>query len=89
MTLNWYKPYGVVKAVFSLSRVSISTCQYPLARSSVENHCAPDNASNVSSIQGRGCILLCYVVQLSVVNAESTRPVLLIYKHYWGRPWTA
>ncbi|KRX59903.1 hypothetical protein T12_11292, partial [Trichinella patagoniensis] len=26
-----------------------------LARSSVENHCAPDNASNVSSIRGRGC----------------------------------
>ncbi|KRY48793.1 hypothetical protein T03_3373 [Trichinella britovi] len=55
MTLNWYKPYGQVKAVFIRSCVSISTCQYPLARSSVENHCAPDNAYNMSSIRGRRC----------------------------------
>ncbi|KRZ56347.1 hypothetical protein T02_12151 [Trichinella nativa] len=55
LTLNWYKPYGVVKAVFSQYRVSISSCQYPLARSSVENHCAPVKASNVSLILDRGC----------------------------------
>ncbi|KRY53471.1 hypothetical protein T03_14003 [Trichinella britovi] len=48
------QPKGVVKAVFSRSCGSTSTCQYPLARSRVENHCAPASASKVSSILGSG-----------------------------------
>ncbi|KRX51499.1 hypothetical protein T09_8887 [Trichinella sp. T9] len=38
MTLNWKRPIGVEKAVFSRSGSATSTCQYPEARSSVLNH---------------------------------------------------
>ena len=54
ITRNWYSPCCVAKAVFSRSAGSTSTCQYPLARSSVENHLAAPSASSVSSILGRG-----------------------------------
>ena len=50
--LNWYNPNWVVKAVFSASSGAIGTCQYPLARSKVENHLDPLKASIVSSIRG-------------------------------------
>ncbi|KRY00390.1 hypothetical protein T12_2688 [Trichinella patagoniensis] len=33
MTLNWKRPIGVEKAVFSRSGSATSTCQYPEARS--------------------------------------------------------
>ncbi|KRY56480.1 hypothetical protein T03_15708 [Trichinella britovi] len=54
LSLNWYSPKGVVKAVFSRSCCSTSTCQYPLTRSRVENHCAHASASKVSSILRSG-----------------------------------
>ncbi|KRZ81905.1 hypothetical protein T08_5605 [Trichinella sp. T8] len=38
MTLNWKRPIGVEKAVFSRSGSATSTSQYPEARSSVLNH---------------------------------------------------
>ena len=41
ITRNWNKPLRVLKAVFGLSASSIFTCQYPLARSMVQNHSAP------------------------------------------------
>ncbi|KRX13094.1 hypothetical protein T07_11096 [Trichinella nelsoni] len=54
MTLNWKKPIGVEKAVFSRSGSATSTCQYPEARSSVLNHWDPASASNVSSMSRSG-----------------------------------
>ena len=53
MTQNCYSPCGVAKAVFSRSAGSGSTCQYPLAKSSVKNHLAAPSVSSVSSIHGR------------------------------------
>ncbi|KRX54274.1 hypothetical protein T09_9141 [Trichinella sp. T9] len=38
MTLNWNRPIGVEKAVFSRSGSATSTSQYPEARPSVLNH---------------------------------------------------
>ena len=52
--LNSNRPIGVVNAVFDLSDSSISTCQYPLARSRVEKKDACPSASRDSSILGRG-----------------------------------
>ena len=51
-------PPLVQKAVFSLSRSWIGTCQYPLLRSRLENQRAPCKASRMSSMQGRGCASL-------------------------------
>ena len=56
MTLNSNKPFGVQKAVFSLSSTPTSTCQYPLTISRVENHCDPAWVSRVSSILGMGYV---------------------------------
>src|SRR6266496_5993516 len=41
-------PHGVMKAVTSLDFDSISTCQYPLAKSSEVNHPAPPKLANIS-----------------------------------------
>ncbi|GBL73709.1 hypothetical protein AVEN_230698-1 [Araneus ventricosus] len=41
ITLNCQSSCPVVKAVFSLSSYWISTCQYPLFKSNVENHWFP------------------------------------------------
>ena len=49
-----YLPKSVTKAVLSMLEGFMGTCQYPLSRSSVANHFAPDNASNIPSIRGRG-----------------------------------
>ena len=47
------KPKGpTIKAVRGLASSSISTCQYPDFKSSVENHTAPCKQSRVSSILG-------------------------------------
>ena len=54
MTLNWNSPEWVTKAVLHLASGDRDTCQYPLARSRVENHRLPANISMVSSIRGRG-----------------------------------
>ena len=51
-------PLLVQKAVFSLSRSWIGTCQYPLLRSRVENQRAPCKASRRSSMRERGCASL-------------------------------
>ena len=51
-------PPLVRKAIFSLSRSWIGTCQYPLLRSRVENQRAPSKASRRSSMRGRGCASL-------------------------------
>ena len=54
ITLKWKSPYWFQNAVFSLSSGCIGTCQYPLERSSVENHTDPCNASKDSSMRGSG-----------------------------------
>ena len=54
MTWNCHNPGLVVKAVFSLSWASSSTCQYPLFKSRVGNQLAPAKDSSVSSIRGKG-----------------------------------
>ena len=43
-----------MKAALSLLAGSMGTCQYPEARSSVENHFAPERADKESSMRGRG-----------------------------------
>ena len=48
-------PLLVRKAVFSLSRSWIGTCQYLLLRSRVENQRAPYSESRRSSMRGMGC----------------------------------
>ena len=48
ITLNSYRPWYVVNAVFCLSCSDTSTCQYPLIKSSVENHWDPDRVSKVN-----------------------------------------
>src|SRR6266540_7426654 len=45
-------PQGVMKAVTSLDFGSISTCQYPLAKSSEVNHPAPPKLANISVCRG-------------------------------------
>src|SRR6266542_2086328 len=45
---------GVMKAVTSLDFGFISTCQYPLAKSSEVNHPAPPKLANISVCQGIG-----------------------------------
>src|ERR1044071_9207674 len=52
--LNSYNPCEQMNAVNSLSFSSISNCQYPLAKSIVENHLDFLNLSNKSSILGSG-----------------------------------
>ena len=52
MTVNWYKPLPVLKAVFGLSSSFIATWQYPLQRSKVENQLNSVGASKQSSILG-------------------------------------
>src|SRR6266540_5588346 len=47
-------PQGVMKAVTSFDFGSISTCQYPLAKSSEVNHPAPPKLANISDCQGIG-----------------------------------
>src|SRR6266540_2744154 len=47
-------PQGVIKAVTSLDFGFISTCQYPLAKSSEVNHPAPPKLANISVCQGIG-----------------------------------
>ena len=51
ITRNCHRPLPAEKAVFPFDSSSISTCQYPLIRSSEENHLAPARASNVSSMR--------------------------------------
>ncbi len=45
-------PQGVMKAVTSFNFDSISTCQYPLAKSSKVNHPAPLKLANISVWRG-------------------------------------
>ncbi len=45
-------PQRVIKAVTSLDFDSISTCQYPLAKSSEVNHPAPPKLANISVCRG-------------------------------------
>ena len=52
ITLNCHKPLFTLNAVLSLS--AISTCQYLLCRSNVDNHFVPASVSSVSSILGNG-----------------------------------
>ncbi|KRZ57252.1 hypothetical protein T02_1592 [Trichinella nativa] len=75
-------PSGVAKAVFSRSRLSTSTCQYPDARSNVVNHLAPAKASSVASIRGNGCASF----RSPVVDAEPRATVLLLSEHHRGGP---
>ena len=54
ITLSCHNPPFALNAVFSFSLSAISTCQYPLCRSNVENHFVPAWVSSVSSILGSG-----------------------------------
>lgn len=54
MTLKWYRPAGVIKAVLFLLSGSMVTCQYPLLRTMVLKMAAPDRDSKISVIFGRG-----------------------------------
>src|SRR6266542_1872451 len=47
-------PQRVIKAVTSLDFSFISTCQYPLAKSSEVNHPAPPKLANISVCRGIG-----------------------------------
>ena len=58
ITLNWYRPFFVTKAVFGLSFGSNSTCQYPKHKCKVENHCVPNEWSSNSSMFGKGYVSL-------------------------------
>ena len=51
---NWNRPSFVTNTAFRLASVDIATCQYPLAKSIVENHCWLPNNRNESSMRGRG-----------------------------------
>ena len=54
ITLNWKSPECVAKAVLHRASGDKETCQYPLAKSRVENHFLPANISRVSSMRGSG-----------------------------------
>ena len=54
ITLNWNSPLCVAIAVFSTQSGSIPICQYPDARSIVENHSDPCSESKMSCINGKG-----------------------------------
>src|SRR6266540_2072795 len=47
-------PQGVIKAITSLDLSSISTCQYPLARSNEVNHPTLPKLANISVCHGIG-----------------------------------
>ena len=50
VTLNSWSPPCVTKAVFSRSAASISTCQYPLARSRLQKNLAPPRVLRLFSM---------------------------------------
>ena len=54
ITLNAKRPSVVQNAVLLQSILASSTCQYPLTKSKVLNHCDPANVSSIMSIRGRG-----------------------------------
>ena len=66
MVLNSYRPFFVLKAVFSLSSSLIGICQYPEARSNVVNHFPFPIQSKVSSILGIGKLSF-FVTALSLL----------------------
>lgn len=69
--MNCHSPSLLVKAVFSLSLISISTCQYPLLRSRVENRSMLTSRSKVSSILVRGVrVLPDYSTQPLIIHTE-------------------
>ena len=54
ITANWNNPECVANAVFGLASSDGLTCQYPLAKSKVENQACPLNEFSESSMRGRG-----------------------------------
>ena len=54
ITVNWYSPPPTENAVFGLSFLLKGTCQYPLARSRVQNHSEPARVSKHSVMFGSG-----------------------------------
>ena len=50
ITFHWYSPPSTTNVAFSLAVSSNSICQYPDARSSLENQCAPESDSRDSLI---------------------------------------
>ena len=54
ITRNWNNPSFVTNAALRLASGDMATCQYPLARSMVENHCWFRNKRNESLIRGKG-----------------------------------
>lgn len=60
--VHCHNPVPRIKSVFSWTARSISTWQYPLLKSSVENDGDSANASTVSSIGGNGSLPGCSIV---------------------------
>ena len=54
ITANWNNPECVANAVFGFASSESLTCQYPLAKSRVENQACPLNELSESSMRGRG-----------------------------------
>lgn len=52
--VNSYRPYGTRNSIWYIKPSSTKTWKYPWDKSSAEKYIAPDNASDVSSILGRG-----------------------------------
>ena len=54
ITANWNNPECVANAVFGFAFSDSLTCQYPLAKSRVENQACPFKEFSESSMCGRG-----------------------------------
>ena len=54
ITQNWYYPFLILNAVFSLSFFLTKTCQYAEAKSRLVNHLLSQNLLHVSLILGNG-----------------------------------
>ena len=75
ITRNWKSLSCVTNAAFRLASGDMATCQYPLAKSIVENHCWRPSSCNESSIWDKGYTKTCGTVFLS-------------HQHNGWRPWT-
>ena len=83
MTLNWKSPECVAKAVLHQASGDRDTCQYPLARSRVENHCLP--AKYIQCIiysRHRVRVLDRRQIQPAVIHTEPGSAIFLSHHHH-------
>lgn len=75
-----YKLFSTIKAVFSLELSSISICQYPDAKSSVEKYRWPWSMSKTSLILGNGneSVFVIYLISDNPCKALSPRSSSLL-----------